>query len=315
MEELNENNDKPKLKLSLADNADDAVGTNKETAQSAASQNEFIGNRYTGYFQQEEGAYQGSDTYYDSVTTSTQSADNKLGFIMGIVLWVALLIPILVFAIGLISSEMSYDKLSGMIKTASTIFWLVCLADAIVYNVTEERRIRLIVVAVMFTLIYPFFRCSAYQGSSGKYWLWLVVFLVMLFGSVYKTTQYQNANLPELSEQESRNVISHFEQLTLENSKTMDSVISASLKNIYYQIYEYTDGSYEVQVIGLGNFRPDGSMIEISSDYTNNTVMVFELPSTMDSYQLTSIYVNSKRVSKISKKTIWDSVFLNPNNQ
>ena len=33
----------------------------------------------------------------------------------------------------------------------------------------------------------------------------------------------------------------------------------------------------------------------------------------MDSYQLTSIYVNSKRVSKTSKKTIWESVFLNPN--
>ena len=98
MEELNENNDKPKLKLSLADNAGDAVGTNKETAQSSVSQDEFIGNRYTGYFQQEEGAYQGSDTYYSSVTSSTQSVGNKLGFIMGIVLWVALLIPILVFA-------------------------------------------------------------------------------------------------------------------------------------------------------------------------------------------------------------------------
>lgn len=315
MEELNENSDKPKLKLSLADNAGDAAGTNKETAQSVASQDEFIGNRYTGYFQQEEGAYQGSDTYYSSVAASTQSVNNILGFIMGIVLWVALLIPILVFVIGLTSSEMTYDKFIGMYKIANAIFWLVCLADAIVYNVTEERRIRLIVVAVLFTLFYPFFRCSAYQGSSGKYWLWLVVFLVMLFASVLKTTQYQNENLPELSDQESRNVISHFEQLTLENSKTMDSVISASLKNIYYQIYQYTDGSYEVQVMGLGNFRPDGSMIEISSDYTNNTVMVFELPSTMDSYELTSVYVNSKRVSKTSKKTIWESVFLNPNNQ
>lgn len=315
MEEFNENNEKPKLKLSLANDAGDNAEANKEATQSTTSQNEFIGNRYSAYFQQEEGAYQGSDTYYSSVTTSTQTVDNKLGFIMGIILWVALLMPIVLCAIAFFSSSMTYDTLDRMLKPTSTILWLACLADAIVYNVVEERRIRLIVVAVLLTMFYPFFRCSAYQGSSGKYWLWLIMFLVTLTAAVFKTTEYQNANLPELSDQESKIIINRFEQLPLENSKTMDSVISASLKNIYYQIYEYTDGSYEVQVIGLGNFRPDGSMIEISSDYTNNTVMVFELPSTLDSYKLTSIYINGKHVSKITKQSIWDSVFLHPDNQ
>lgn len=316
MEELNHNNEKPKLKLKLVDDANNAANTvqsSRDTVPESSSQDEFIGNRYSGYIQQEAGAYQGTDTYYTDTPAYTKIKTNKLGGIMGIVLWVALLIPIIIFAIAFFSSMMTYDSLRGIISLSSSILWIVCLADAIIYNVTEERRIRLIVVAVLLTLIYPFFRCSAYQGSSGKYWLWLVVFLVALFGSVSKTMQNQQANLPQLSEQESRTIISHFEQLPLENSKTMDSVISASLKNIYYQIYEYTDGSYEVQVIGLGNFKPDGTMIEISSDYTNNTVMVFELPSTMDSYKLTSIYVNGKRVSKAGRQTIWDSVFLNPN--
>lgn len=309
MEEFNENTEKPKMKLSLAV---DSAQTNKETADTDMSQSEFVGNRYSGYYQQEAGAYQGSDTYYTSVSVDTHTNNDKISFIMGIVFWVALLIPIIVCAIGFFSSEMTYDRFDRMFKIASYIFRFVCLVDALVYNIVEERRIRLIVVAVLLTLIYPFFRCSAYQGSSGKYWIWLIVFLLSMSGAVLKTTQYQDANLPELSEQESRNIINHFEQLPLENSKTMDSVISDSLKNIYYQIYEYTDGTYQVQVFGMGNVKPEGDAFQISSDYNNKTMLVFELPSTLDSYKLTSISVNDKRLNNIYKKNMWD-IFLNPN--
>lgn len=314
MEEFNNNNEKPKLKLKLADDANtmaDSTQTNGEATENS-SQNQFIGNRYSSYIQQEAGTYQGTDTYYTDTPAYTKMDYNKLGGIMGIVLWVALLIPIIICAIGFFSSTMTYESLKGMMNVSSSILWFVCLADAIIYNVTEERRTRLIVAAVLVPLFYPFFRCSAYQGSSGKYWLWLVVLFVALFGSVSKTMQNQAANLPELSEQESRTVISSFEQMSAGNSKTMDRVISIPMRNIYYKIYQYTDGSYQIQVIGKGNFSIMGDAVEISSQYNNDAVLIFELPATMDSYSLDTIYVNGKYANKIMKSTIWERVFLNP---
>lgn len=253
-----------------------------------------------------------NDVYSTSNTATSGkiSGDkNIIVTISGIILYVLIALAVAAFAWMTVSGKpvdiyFNIKKVQPLFSFLS----LYAIIDSILVFVMVEKRVSLIIFAVILQPFYPLQRnkvINGYAGIGGLVTLAYVVGIIAMIGAVFKgVSTYGNVIRVE-DPTVRRDIVVMFNQ-TMDNGNTYGKLITKYLQ-IEDAAMNESGGQTLIALTGKGNVSvADEGVFEIG-EYNVNTALVFSRDVSGD-YNIVSVQLGDKMLTTAGAQSYWHAI-------
>lgn len=252
-----------------------------------------------------------SDVYVSDKNVTNKNTGNKnvIVTISGILLYV--LFALSVCALAWISIKESPVNIYDNIKKVQPLFSILSIyviIDAIIVFVLNEKRISLIVFAVVLSPFYPIKRNKVINGSGGiggLITLAYIIGIISLTGSAYKGFSTYG-NIIRIEDQTVRRDIVAMLDQPMDSGITYGQLINKHMRIVDAAIEE-RGGQTFIALTGIGDVSLANEEVFEVGGFSVNTALVFSR-DTSGNYNIVSAQLGDKMLTERGAKSYWHAI-------
>lgn len=187
---------------------------------------------------------------------------------------------------------------------------IIVILDAILVNILYERKISLIVWALIFPIVYPMQRNKHVSGSSGMGTACFLVSIIAglgMFGFIMKTWSEYGSIIMIMDNETRAEAAAVMDQTTTDGQRIGDKIMrKVSVEDALVQKQGNTT---VVALAGYGSVTIDGDVFMDTGNSNIETQMAF-VKQNNGTYELRAVIVNGVELTSYGAQSYWNSVIL-----